>query len=162
MTNRLLTLALAAALQTLYTPQLFAQARAALVKNVDEPGRSPYQAVQMTFNNCGVYGFAYFPAVPAGKRLVVTFVSGQFQLTTTSKVYVRLLSAPSLTTSCAVITASRSPFFRFRPKQPDRELFVSDTILHRRRHRADSLHSVASGSRSRKGRRLFDSGISHR
>ncbi len=53
-----------------------AQVRAALVKNVDEPGRAPYQA-QVEFNaNSGCGGasacnFVTFPAVPAGKRLVV-------------------------------------------------------------------------------------------
>jgi hypothetical protein len=89
----------------LYAPQLSAQVRAAVVKNVDEPGRSPYQAVQTSFNNCGVYGWAYFPAVPAGKRLVVTHASGQFQLTTSSIVRARLLSVPSTaTSSCAVIS----------------------------------------------------------
>ncbi len=97
-------LTFAAVVGTLYTPQLFAQVRPAVVKNVDEPGRSPYQAIQTSFNNCGVYGFAYFPPVPAGKRLVVTFMSGQFQLTVTSKVYARLLSAPAVTSSCAVLS----------------------------------------------------------
>ena len=97
-------LTFAAVFGTLYTPQLSAQARPALVKNADEPGRSPYQAIQTTFNNCGVYGFAYFPPVPAGKRLVVTYMSGQFQLTVNSKVYARLFSVPSVTTNCAVIS----------------------------------------------------------
>ncbi len=97
-------LTFAAVFGTLHTPQLCAQARPALVKNADEPGRSPYQAVQTTFNNCGVYGFAYFPPVPAGKRLVVTYMSGQFQLTVTSKVYARLFAVPSITTNCAVIS----------------------------------------------------------
>ncbi len=98
------TLTFATAFGTLYTAQIFAQVRPAVVKNVDEPGRSPYQAIQTSFNNCGVYGFAYFPPVPAGKRLVVTYMSGQFQLTVSSKVYARLFSVPSVTGSCAVIS----------------------------------------------------------
>lgn len=49
---------------------LMAQIRAALVRNIDEPGRSPYQvrAVGVSSNtSCQVS----FPPVPAGKRLVV-------------------------------------------------------------------------------------------
>lgn len=56
-----------------------AQTRAALVKNVDEPGRAPYQSV-IEFNagtgcigtQCNIVSFA---PVPAGKRLVVDHVS---------------------------------------------------------------------------------------
>lgn len=54
-----------------------AQTRPALVKNVDEPGRMPYQAM-VEFNGggeptCPIPGFCIvsFPDVPAGKRLVV-------------------------------------------------------------------------------------------
>ncbi len=49
--------------------------RAALVQNVDEPGRNPYS------ENGGCFGTgcnATFSPVPAGKRLVVTFVNGGF------------------------------------------------------------------------------------
>jgi hypothetical protein len=57
---------------------LLAQIRAALVQNVDEPGRNPYSSyifvrpencVQLT---CSVQ----FDAIPAGKRLVATSVIG--------------------------------------------------------------------------------------
>lgn len=41
------TLMLVAVLGKFYVPPLLAQARAALVKNVDEPGRTPYQALQV-------------------------------------------------------------------------------------------------------------------
>lgn len=47
--------------------------RAALVQNVDEPGRHPYSESV----SCGGYGCtAQFSQVPPGKRLVVTFVNG--------------------------------------------------------------------------------------
>ncbi len=46
--------------------------RAALVRNQDEPGRNPYS------QNAGCFGSGCsvsFPPVPAGQRLVVTFVN---------------------------------------------------------------------------------------
>ena len=56
-----------------------AQTRAALVKNVDEPGRTPYQTMVDFDPNppvcSGAICIIRFPAVPAGKRLVVEHVS---------------------------------------------------------------------------------------
>ena len=55
---------------------LLAQIRAAFIQNVDEPGRNPYQETQFTVcggpQNCNFQ----FAIVPAGKRLVLTHVSG--------------------------------------------------------------------------------------
>ena len=46
--------------------------RAALVRNQDEPGRNPYSQNAGCFGkNCSLT----FPPVPAGQRLVVTFVN---------------------------------------------------------------------------------------
>ncbi len=46
--------------------------RAALVRNQDEPGRNPYsQFAECLGTECSLT----FPPVPAGQRLVVTFVS---------------------------------------------------------------------------------------
>jgi hypothetical protein len=46
--------------------------RAALVRNQDEPGRNPYSQNTSCFGTgCSLT----FPAVPAGERLVVTFVN---------------------------------------------------------------------------------------
>ena len=58
---------------------LMAQIRAALVKNIDEPGRSPYQSA----NHCESSGPALFcggqfATVPLGKRLVIQHVSISF------------------------------------------------------------------------------------
>ena len=60
--------------------------RAVLVKNIDEPGRSPYQGYvgfsSISTNNdyfCTPNGLScslYFPPVPAGKRLVVESLTG--------------------------------------------------------------------------------------
>ena len=57
-----------------------AQVRPAVVKNIDEPGRIPYQqhvAAAKASANCGG-NFCDFllPTVPAGKRLVITNFSG--------------------------------------------------------------------------------------
>lgn len=53
------------------------QIRAALVKNTDEPGRLPYQhRVDFPNANCNTTTCVLpFPAVPAGKRLVIQHVS---------------------------------------------------------------------------------------
>lgn len=55
-----------------------AQVRAALVKNIDEPGRMPYQQlVQFSTSECVsvLFCIVSFNPVPAGKRLVVEHVS---------------------------------------------------------------------------------------
>jgi hypothetical protein len=59
--------------------------KAALVENVDEPGRSPYQSsvvIVQNSANCpsGSTCTVHFPAVPAGKRLVVTYAGAEFTL----------------------------------------------------------------------------------
>ena len=54
---------------------LMAQVRAALIQNVDEPGRNPYQETQ--FATCAGQNCNFtFEPVPAGKRLVLTHVNG--------------------------------------------------------------------------------------
>ena len=76
MKNRLLTfagaLALLAVLGKFYAPPLMAQVRAALVQDVDQPARAPFQiTVPININN-----FNFTPvAIPAGKRLVIDYVS---------------------------------------------------------------------------------------
>ena len=72
--------ALACAALFLFTEEAAAQTRAALVKNVDEPGRQPYQSM-VEFNtsipDCPINSFCIvgFPVVPAGKRLIVQHVT---------------------------------------------------------------------------------------
>ena len=62
---------------------MFAQVRAALVQNVDEPGRTPYQQeLQVSANaECGADfctpSFT-FAVVPANKRLVIKQISATF------------------------------------------------------------------------------------
>jgi len=74
--NKLLTLAgalaLAAVLGHFYAKPLMAQVRAALVQDVDQPARAPFQAtVNLTLNN-----FNFTPVtIPPGKRLVIDQVS---------------------------------------------------------------------------------------
>jgi len=76
MKNRLLTLAgalaLLAVLGKFYAPPLMAQVRAALVQDVDQPARQPFQVtVPININN-----FTYTPVtIPAGKRLVVDYLA---------------------------------------------------------------------------------------
>jgi hypothetical protein len=61
--------------------QAAAQPRAALTKNVDEPGRRPYQVEgsiipsTCSFNSVLYFCRVDFPVVPTGKRLVVEHVS---------------------------------------------------------------------------------------
>ncbi len=71
-----LALSLAASLLPWASPAV-AQTRAALVQSIDEPGRNPYQETQSntTCRGTTVCGFN-FAAVPAGKRLVLTNISG--------------------------------------------------------------------------------------
>jgi hypothetical protein len=76
MKNRLFTfaglLALFAVLGKFYAPPLIAQVKAALVQDVDQPARAPFQVkVPININN-----FTYTPVtIPAGKRLVVDYIS---------------------------------------------------------------------------------------
>ena len=71
-------LALLAVLGKFYAKPLLSQVRAALVENVDEPGRNPYSSTKslpgicIGNNACNLF----FTPVPAGKRLVVTSITG--------------------------------------------------------------------------------------
>jgi hypothetical protein len=76
-------LVIAGAFTHLLPATAYAQ-KPALVRNVDEPGRSPYQQV-LLFNQstqvCTNYVCTlWFNPVPAGYRLVVTHVSARFRL----------------------------------------------------------------------------------
>jgi hypothetical protein len=51
--------------------------RAALVSNVDDPGRIPYQKIVYDNVCASSVCLMYFPPVPAGKHLVITNVSGR-------------------------------------------------------------------------------------
>jgi hypothetical protein len=59
---------------------LLAQIRAALVQNVDEPGRTPYMSSAATFG-CTACTLQFKP-VPAGKRLVTNNITGLIALET--------------------------------------------------------------------------------
>ncbi len=76
MKNRLLTLAgtlaLIAVLGKFYATPLMAQVRAALVQDVDQPARAPFQVtVPININN---FTFTNVP-IPAGHRLVIDMIS---------------------------------------------------------------------------------------
>jgi hypothetical protein len=66
-----------------------AQVRAALTKNVDEPGRMPFTENPLvltstcTFNSVLYFCRVNFSAVPAGKRLVVEHISSFIALSAT-------------------------------------------------------------------------------
>ena len=62
---------------------LLAQIRAALVQNVDEPGRTPYLSTA-DLSSCGGFNVCdgLFATVPAGKRLVATNLTGLIYLET--------------------------------------------------------------------------------
>lgn len=80
MKNRFMQIAgvlvLLAVLGKFYAVPLMAQVRAALVKNLDEPGRTPYQSTQSCNTLAGLFCSADLTAVPAGKRLVIQHLSG--------------------------------------------------------------------------------------
>lgn len=76
MKNKLLTfagaLALVAVLGKFYAQPLMAQVRAAMVQDVDQPARAPFQVVvPININN-----FNFAPVtIPSGKRLVIDYIS---------------------------------------------------------------------------------------
>ena len=73
-----LPVALALAVGALCAPPVLAQTRAAFVQSVDEPGRNPFQETQSntTCRGSTVCSFSFGTVVPAGKRLVLTNISG--------------------------------------------------------------------------------------
>lgn len=76
MKNRLITLAFGLALVALlghfYAKPLLAQVRAAVIQNMDEPGRNSFQIKLFTDDGTGVASFT----VPAGKRYIVEAFAG--------------------------------------------------------------------------------------
>ena len=82
-------------------PAVAALVKAALVKNVDEPGRLPYTSLVAGFNfactlNCtpAPFGdsFALLPPVPSGKRLIVNHIYGGTTFSTLKSI--RVASKP--------------------------------------------------------------------
>ncbi len=82
MKNKLLTfagtLALLGALGHFYAKPLLAQARAVLMLNVDDAGRTPYQFFLTIRGDCSFGNLCQgiVPSVPNGKRLVITNITG--------------------------------------------------------------------------------------
>jgi hypothetical protein len=82
MTNKLLTFAgtlvILVALGHFYGKPLLAQVRAVLMLNVDDPGRTPYQFFLTMQGSCPINNPCQgnVPAVPVGKRLVLTNITG--------------------------------------------------------------------------------------
>lgn len=74
-----------AASASMFSPHVLAQAKPALVRDIDEPGRNPYQK-SIVLNQGAAAGcttiacFFVFDTVPAGKRLVITYVSAGWAL----------------------------------------------------------------------------------
>jgi hypothetical protein len=68
--------ALAGILAVAFVPKVAHGLVAALVENIDEPGRNPYQ--EGVFVDCPGSQFCnfFYSAVPTGKRLVLTDISG--------------------------------------------------------------------------------------
>jgi|SRR5579871_4259780 len=107
--------------------------RAALVQNVDEPGRNAYSESASCFGNgC----FAIFSAVPAGKRLVVKFINGGVGLggvaldfgghraDTNARVFLAtssLINAPTL----AYFDAGETPYVISNPPSASTEATLS-------------------------------------
>jgi hypothetical protein len=75
---------------------LMAQIRAALVRNIDEPGRSPYLSASPIVGLTPFTCIAEFAPVPPNKRLVVQYISGYTALTGPSTKVFAILEAPNL------------------------------------------------------------------
>ena len=82
--NKLITLAgalaLAAVLGKFYAVPVLAQVRSALVKNIDERGRTPYGQTVGCNTPGSTVCLAIFPAIPATKRLVIEHVNGYVRI----------------------------------------------------------------------------------
>jgi hypothetical protein len=80
-------------------PETIAQVRAALVKNVDEPGLNPFsQSFVLSTNACSCTNCCFISTdtVPAGKRLVIQNVSGWFPLSSAANAgYIHLSQGDS-------------------------------------------------------------------
>jgi hypothetical protein len=59
-------------------------------QNVDEAGRSPYQSAAAPYCTPGQECYINFSAVPAGKRLVTSFLTGQFSIPSSQTISVVL------------------------------------------------------------------------
>ena len=99
---RLGSLAIAAAICAVIAPPAQAQVRPAVTKNVDEPGRIPYQVIFQAAKgdpNCGTNFCVFFtPNVPANKRLVITNVAITINLDSTATAQAVYLSVEDATT----------------------------------------------------------------
>jgi len=90
-------LALLAVLGRFYAVPLIAQVRAAIVKNIDEKGRNPYQETALGTCQAGQNRFCSvnFSAIPVGKRLVIEHVSALVNV-----------FSPGVTAQRAILTAN--------------------------------------------------------
>ena len=89
-------------------PAIAQAVRAALVSNVDDPGRIPYAgALSCSFDN-SVLCLVPIPPVPNGKRLVITHVSGFVQENLPGGTFLRLSLAGSYNDAYLVPTYNGS------------------------------------------------------
>lgn len=77
-------LAVLAALTAISRTEAFAQLRATLVRSVDEPARTPYDYAVLPSRPLGNVYYADFPAVPSGRRLRATRISGIIRFVSSS------------------------------------------------------------------------------
>lgn len=98
--------------------RLFAQVRAALVQDVDSPGRAPFQA-SVTIN---VNNFTYTPVtIPTGKRLVIDYVEAHGAATSAGGPI-----QPIATVAVGVAGSSTSTYyFALNPSQVPGEFYLS-------------------------------------
>jgi hypothetical protein len=114
-------LAVLSALAHFNAKPLLAQIRAALVKNIDEPGRSPYQSVSHGTPGTPTFCVTEFAPIPPNKRLVVEHLSAYAVLTggtSASAVIEGKFSAPNLVNGPEVFfTATSVPDQRWAANQ---------------------------------------------
>jgi len=118
--------ALSLAVCALFADSAQAQTRAALVQNVDEPGRTPYSELKSA--NC--FGSQLcrllFSAVPAGKRLVLTNINGYTHVTSGTLPDIAVVSWTATPTPTQVsMTATRGATFSAGVTR----MYVNQTVL---------------------------------
>ena len=121
-----LLVALSLAVCALFADSAQAQTRAALVQNVDEPGRTPYSELKSA--NC--FGSQLcrllFSAVPAGKRLVLTNINGYTHVTSGTLPDIAVVSWTATPTPTQVsMTATRGATF----SAGGTRMYVNQTVL---------------------------------
>ena len=96
--TRSFAMTVSAALLFAFVPTIAQAQRPVITRNADEPGRVPYNS-SFPLQSCSNGGCAvYFAPVPAGYRLVITYMSVLFSSATPTPSYISLTTTAAGTT----------------------------------------------------------------